>query len=238
MRFGERSASMARATGVWADGRRPERVLAHLQRSHSLIGLARWPAGELRPRMSHQSIILECDAEAGLLLDAPSPAGFEAVPGERLVLRAALGGLRHIGFSSTLNGSTASGDLRVAMPERVDLLQRRRSPRLRCGNRVPALVEFGLTNGRRYSALLEDVSVAGMRISLTGPFMPRLAEGTRLCRLSFELEGDTLECRARVRRWRQRGSQIEAGLAFSALSPATQRRLERLGQDEMPGPDS
>lgn len=234
-RFGERSGSQTRAAGVWADGRRPERVLVHLRRSHAIIGVAHWPDGAPRPGVSHQSIILDCDEATGqLLLDAPFPADFAAQPGDRLVLRAALGGQRHMGFSTTLTQIVADGTLQVRMPASIELLQRRRAPRLRCGNRLPALVEFGLADGRQYSALLEDVSAAGMRISLTGAFMPQLAEGTRLCRLSFELKGRTLECRARVQRWRQRGGQVEAGLAFTTIEPTAQRTLERLGCADQP----
>lgn len=162
-------------------------LLRQLQRHHVLLrlqgdGTAAW-----------QTLLLAVDTTRDrLLIDVPFPTDCAAREGATLHFSAAIGGDRRVHFTAELKQRTAAGWW-LSLPEEAVSLQRRYAERLRgkqvsCGDGEPWCAEFR-DGDRYYAAVVDDLSLTGIRLRMSGPFLPALRRGGRLRDLRFTLDG-------------------------------------------------
>jgi c-di-GMP-binding flagellar brake protein YcgR len=123
-------------------------------------------------------------------------------------------------------GSDGVDNYRVVLPASVDYRQRREVFRLSLASDADSRSEFCTADRQYCSALVRDVSPAGICLGLQNEI--EVAAGDRLAELDFEFGGYRFRCTADVRHvYSDRFGGTAIGVAFSDFPRAQQRVLER-----------
>lgn len=177
-----------------------------------------------------QSAIIAVDPAAHTIaIDELFPAGFTALPGQRVIVTLRLDNERRESFSTDViqrNVNAPTGGYLLRLPASVDYRQRRTDYRVTMPSGSARNGEFFTPGSSRCAAQVRDISPNGIRLEIA-EWSP-LKQGDVLEELHFELFGLSYQCRARVRNIRVKGtSSIEIGAAFIDLPRPQQRALER-----------
>lgn len=192
------------------------------QRAQAIIDIALIGSTE-----HFQSAILAVDPSAQcIVIDELFPAGFVALPGQRVIVTLRLENDRRESFGTEVLSRDDAGGYRLRLPESVDYRQRRAAFRVPVPQHWAHSGEFFAPGSSRCAATVRDISPSGIRLEVL-EWSP-LKQGDTLEELHFELLGHHYECRASVRNIRVKGSSsIEIGAAFIDLPRPQQRALER-----------
>lgn len=200
--------------------------LIEAQRSRAIIDVEIVGA-----KQTYQSVILRVDIASGsMLIDELFPAGFIGVTGQPLTITVRRMDGSRVGFATQIidrSHSDGVDNYRVKLPATIDYRQRREAFRLSMPRDSKVFSEFCTADNQFCAALVQDVSVAGIRLALQNSI--EVGAGDVLTGLDFEFAGHSFSCRADVRHiHRDRFGGIAIGAEFRDFPRVQQRVLERL----------
>lgn len=174
-----------------------------------------------------QSAIIAVDPSAQTIaIDELFPAGFTALPGQRVIVTLRRDNEHRESFNTTVIQRRAGAGYLLQLPASVDYHERRADYRIVMPRSSVRNGEFFTPGSRRCAGFVRDISPSGIRLEIDewSPLQP----DDMLEELYFELFGLRYQCSARVCNLRVRStSSIEIGAAFIDLARPQQRALER-----------
>jgi len=193
--------------------------------------------------VGYQSLILALDMERGLIwLDHLFPAAHGLKAGETLVLSHSRGTeiTRFSGQVVSPDAAGTAGALALALPRQVYQGPRRRWPRLAVFGWHPISAQLAVPGLSPLNGEVLDLSVQGLRLSLSGDRRPFLKHRDILPLCEFKVHpGLRLRCRVQVcghslnsKPWRQ----TQVSLRFVDLTPDKHRLLADFVEERMTHP--